>query len=178
MFTQATRAFGIWKPEHPSHGRHTGSPTFALVVALGMCAFVCWLVFFLALKIRGEFFVLENNGLSLATARRGDPLLFEGRQAALRFGVRKPRAGEGLEILFESGELFRFPAESERVRALLDARVKEMELTGLLTLIASPAISRLQIWPEGDLPRAEMARLMRFLTAAGFDDFDLALEVE
>lgn len=177
MFTQATREFGVWKSTHPSHGRHTGSPTTALVVAFGMCAFVCWLVFFLALKIRGQFFVLENNGLRLMQVSRNSGALFEGRQAALRFGVRD--AGhDGVELLFESGEILRHPEQEGEIRSLALRRVREMELTGMLTLVASPAIGRLQIWPEQGISPAKMSGLLRFLASLGFEDFDIAMEVE
>jgi len=184
VFTQATRDFGIWKADHPSHGRHSGSPTLPLLVALGMCAFVCWLSFFLALKIRSEFFVLENSGLALARTSRMETSVFEGRQAALRFGVRRANAkeraeaGEGVVLLFESGELLRYPQQENKITVLAQRRVSDMHKTGLLTLIANPAISRLQIWPEATLAPSDVASLLRFFTSLGFDDFDFALEVE
>ena len=177
MFTPATRAFGIWKDDHPSHRRHTGSPTLPLVTALGICAFLCWLVFFLTLRIRGEFFVLENDGLRLAKIDARDAHLSAGRQAAVRFGVRKRSAG-GLALLFDSGRVLEFPRQETAIRALVDARAEEMERTGLLTLVANPAIARAQIWPEADVPPAELGALVRFLTDLGYDDFDIAMEVE
>ena len=178
MFTRSTRDFGIWKGDHPSHRRHTGSPTSAVVTALGICAFVCWLVFFLSLKIRGEFFVLENEGLKLAKVDAHAVPLKEERPAALRFGVRKHATpGEGLTLLFESGRVFRFPREEAELKALIEERTGEMERTGLLTLVANPALSRAQIWPEAGIPPSDMRALMGFLTSLGFDDFDVAMEV-
>lgn len=178
MFTRSTRDFGIWKSDHPSHSRHTGSPTSSVVTALGVCAFVCWLVFFLALKIRGEFFVLENEGLRLAKVEEHDPNLRAERPAALRFGVRKARvAGEGLTLLLESGRVFEFPQEEGALKKAIEQRTGEMERTGLLTLVANPAISRAQIWPEDGIPAHEMRALLGFLTSVGFDDFDIAMEV-
>jgi hypothetical protein len=176
VFTQSTAGFGIWKSDHPSHRRHTGSPTVAVMVALGVCAFICWLVFFLTLRLRGEFFVLENEGLRLAQVSASDPALHEGRTVALRMGVRH-RPGGGLALLLETGEVIRYPGEAQRLKEIVGARAFEMERTGLLTLVANPAISRAELWPEADVPPAAFDALLRDLVELGYDDFDVAMEV-
>jgi hypothetical protein len=177
MFTQATRAFGVWKSTHASQARRGANPGMSMLVAFGMCAFVCWLVFVLTLKLRGEFYVLENAGLKLETRNAHDPLLQDARPAALRFGVRDLQGSDDLQIVFESGQTLRFPSQETAMKTIMKSRVREMEITGLLTLIASPAISRVQIWPEAQVPSFKVSRLLKTLVDFGFDDFDIAVEV-
>lgn len=183
MFTQATRHFGVWKAGHGSRARYAGQPTFGVILALSMCAFVGWLAFFLCLKIRGEMFLLETARLNLARVEggalgRGDSgILGDARPSAFSLGLHKTAEG-AVRVIFDSGETFSFPAEKARMLAYLAGRMDIIELTGMISLSADDALRRVQIWPDARLSSAELSDVLSSLTMFGFDDFDIALHVE
>ena len=178
MFTTATKNFGIWRSTHPIQARHAGKPTFGILVALGICAFVGWLVFFLALKIRGDFFLLETADLSLArlSAKKTEGL-FDNRRAAVGMGLKKLESGK-IQMLFDSGETFLFPDQNSDVLAFLQERTNNMELLSMLTLTRDPAMARVQLWPDSRLTFDELNGVVETFSRFGFDDFDVAFEVE
>ena len=177
MFTKATREFGVWKQTHTQRKFQGVSYASPLIVALGMCAFVCWLIFFVALKVRAEFYVLENNGINLPKIDEHSAVAHPRREVALRFGV-KEKSNNQILVLLESGDEVLFPQQKSKLDAIIEKRVQDMEFTGMLTLVASPAISRVEIWPEEGLPNIKFNALLEYLTKSGFDQFDIAMETE
>ena len=177
MFTKATQNFGNWRSDHRSAGEPNPMANMSLLVALGACAFVCWIVFFVSLKIRSEFFVIENQKIELHKIASFGQAFSKERPAALKLGV-VPSGSEELMLFFESGEVFKFPAEQQKIANHIQKRINEMMLTGLLTLIASPAISRVQLWPDVKTSDSDLQSLTNYLVNLGFDDFDIAFEME
>ena len=176
MFTRATQSFGNWRDGHASLKFAPSLGNQSLLVAIGVCAFVCWLTFFISLKIYSEFFVLESQQLDLVKSPISEGLLAEARPAALRLAL-SPMAGNQIQVIFETGEKFSFPEDKNRIEMRIRKRVDEMVMTGLLTLIANPAISRAQIWADQRASQDRINELLVSLTQIGFDDFDFAFEV-
>ena len=53
-----------------------------------------------------------------------------------------------------------------------------MELLSMLTLTENPATARVQLWPEASLSFQELNGVVDTFSHYGFDDFDIAFEVE
>jgi hypothetical protein len=112
----------------------------------------------------------------LLRVEKGFESFSESRAAAMRVGVINGKDDQ-IQVLFENGEVFSFPKEKKSISKIIRKRFDEMVLTGLLTLMASPAISRIQIWPDQSISNGTIKHFLAYLTELGFDDFDIAFEI-
>lgn len=177
MYTHATRHFGIWRDTHASRSRYGGPPAAGLIMGLATCAFVGWLIFFLSLKIRTDYFLLENSGLRLAKVKATDPVYFKQRPAAVSLGVVKLGPNR-FRFLFDSGEVLEFPAQRDKLSGVLRKKTQDIVTLALLTKSHETALGRVQIWPDVSVGFDELRFIMNALSEFGFDDFDFAFEAE
>lgn len=178
MFTRATKDFGIWRENHNSRRRFSGRPTSGFVMALALSALVAWLAFILVWKVRGDFFLLESAQLPLPRTAASD-VLFSSRPCAVSVAIiASKNPGEGVSLLFDSGKMFAFPSQEKELLRYLDERVDTIEYMSMLTMSSSPSVSRVQIWPDRKLGRKDLNAVIRVFAEKGFDDFDIAMQVE
>lgn len=176
MFTHATRHFGIWRENHVGRRRFAGNPTANFVVALGMACFVSWLIFFLILKIRVEFFLVESASFPLAEAPEGMAGLHKAVPVALVAAVLPGENGETHVVLGE-GKHFVLPDEQLNLTDYLRTRQRRIELQTMVTKSFSPAVSRVQIWAARSLPASSLEMAAGVFVQAGFDGIELAARV-
>ena len=64
MFTHATKKFGVWKEENENNVMRYKINSRQIVFALGMAAFISWILFIITIRVRQEFFLIESSARS------------------------------------------------------------------------------------------------------------------
>ena len=175
MYTKATKKMGIWRHSHNSASSFRPVPTQGLVLALGAMAFFTWLVFFLVLKIRGDFFLIESSPVELLKAPSKGGYFFESRRAALAVAILPAPQGK-LRFLFDTGESFVMPGKDMELTRFVAKRADAIELMAMLTMVPRNAAARVHIWPDRRLHFADLDKAIKILSRLGFDDFDIAVD--
>lgn len=177
MFTVATRHFGVWRENHVSRRRYAGSPTYGLAFALGVGAFVAWLVLFLVLKIRTEFFLVESAPFPLVELQGSESSLSPAQPVSLVAALLPGENPGTVHLVFGEGQHFLFPEERETLLKFLSERQKRIEYLSMLTLSLSPAVSRVQLWPARGVGGAELEKVVALFSRFGFDAVDVAVRL-
>ena len=161
---------------HRSNGRYAGSPSFAFLFSMAICAFVSWFIFFIVFKIRGEFFFFETSHLDIPVANQNaDQLIYYGyREAAVAVGVVEDDEGK-ITLIIDDGKVFSFPSQKGELSDYVRERSKKLELMTMITKMPSRTIGRVQLWVERDVHFTVFHEIIDLFTQFGFDDFDLAL---
>lgn len=178
MFTEGTRQFGVWKSGHPSTKRYFGKPTQALLLAYGFCAFLVWIMFILILKVRGEFFLIESLKVPLHRVSLQRQTIEQQHTSAVSMAVRRGHDASSLHVIFDSGELFRLPADYKEVEKFLITRASEIELTALLKKKLSPGCATADVWVDQHVPIKDARPLADLLVRVGFDTLRFAVDTQ
>lgn len=176
MFTRATKEFGIWRKGSGKRGARAGTPTYSLILALGVCAFVSWFIFFIVFKIRGEFYFFETSQLDIPVASHeiDQSVYFSYRSPAAAVGIIEDDEGR-ISLVFDDGRVFRYPSQKNDLKLYVRERSKKLELMTMITKVPSRTIGRIQFWVEREVAFQVFHEILGLFTQFGFDDFDLAL---
>ena len=177
MFTQMTQNFGAWKKSHRNRNIYYVGKLNGVLVALAMAAFVSWIGYLLLVKIRSEFFSIPSYPLQLHSIKKV-PNLMPARASTFTVGLLPRKNGQGMSILFDTGEKILYPEQAQKIRDLIRARTKEIEYLTMLTKTHPGKVGRIQIWPHKDVNFFQITDITNFFVQEGFDDFDIAVKVE
>lgn len=176
MYTQATKSFGSWRPDHRSRARNGTSATYVLVLSMGILAFVSWFMFFIVFKIRGDFYFFETSQMQLpiSNPKFGSAAVHEHRPPSTALGILRDQSGR-LSLLFEDGKVFRYPDQSKDVESYLKLKAQKLEFTAMLTKSPSRTIGRVQVWADQSTNFVTVRDVFAMLARFGFDEFDFAM---
>ena len=177
MYTRGSQNFGIWRDSHASKRSVTGVPTAGLITALSISAFVAWLIYFLAIKIRTDYYILENSGLNLPKINVNEKFLSKARPMTAAVGIYK-LGDKKFRFIFDSGESFEFPYESAAILKMMEKKANAVLTITMLTLTRSEHLGRVQLWLDQNVSFKDTQYIANFFTEIGFDDIDIAFEVK
>lgn len=147
------------------------------VAAFAGIFLIVLVIFITVALIHKNLAPIETSGQNLAFVPRGTSYLIESRPHALAAMV-KPIDATSYEVTFSNGERFVLPDQSRELRALLNKKAQQLIETAVLLLSETPGSSRIQLWPNKDFASEKLDELIGEFTAAGFDDFDIAVSEE
>lgn len=142
--------------------------SFASLLFTTLSLFIC------VVLVHKNLAPIETSFRSLASVPHGMPFLLESRVHALSAIVR-PVDKNSYELIFSNDKRFILPAQQNALQNMLNQKATELVETAVLTLSETPGSSRVQLWPEKDLSPYQLDSLVSLFTAAGFDDFDIAV---
>ena len=176
MFTWETRKLGyIWNNE-PKRSDDEKRMLSSLVTYIGILSIVGWLACIVTSKIIHTLYLTSIYPVSLTKANGTE--LSKERAHALSIVVEKEQANSpSLSIVTDGGATFELPEQAKEFAAYLHERARQIELIAMITLSPSAGASRAQIWPSFNVNYSELRDVMGLLSAAGFDDFDVAVDI-
>lgn len=179
MFTHATKKFGVWKQENINNFMNYKIISRQIIFSLGMSAFISWISFLIAIKIRQEFFLFESaprNFIKFNNIKNiNNGFFFKERKSALSIFVSMNN-DKKITVIFENGKEFILPEKANNFIDYLEERRQNIMLTAMLMRTNDTAISRVKIWTDGSLSFKNIKYIVKIFSQFGYDDFDFAVE--
>ncbi|APJ04918.1 hypothetical protein [Silvanigrella aquatica] len=179
MFTFATKKFGVWKEERASNVIRYEINSRQIIFALGMAAFMSWISFIIAIKVREEFYMIESaphsymklNSLKILDTE----FFFNERKSAITIFITLDK-NNNIKIVFDSGKSFIIPFQAAEFLDYFEERRQNIMLTSMLMRIEDRSISRIKIWPDKNINFKNIRYIIKIFSQFGYDDFDIAVE--
>ena len=179
MFTHATKKFGVWKEENENNLIRYRINSRQIMFAFSMAAFISWISFIIAIKVRQEFFLIEsapktymklNNIKNINTG-----FFFKERKAALAIYISMDKSNN-LKVVFDSGKGFNLPSQAASFLDYFEDRRQNIMLTSMLMRVEDRSISRIKIWTDKSISFKNIRYIVKLFSQFGYDDFDFAVE--
>ena len=179
MFTQATKKFGVWKEERVNNIIRYKVTSRQIMFSLSMAAFISWISFIIAIKIREEFFLIESapkTYMKLDNIKNiNTGFFFKERKSALAIYISMDKSNN-LRVVFDSGKDFTLPSQAASFLDYFEDRRQNIMLTSMLMRIEDRSISRIKIWTDKSISFKNLKYIIKIFSQFGYDDFDIAVE--
>lgn len=179
MFTQATKKFGVWKEERKNNLILYRVNSRQIMFSLGMAAFISWLSFIIAIKVRQEFFLIESapkTYIKLNDIKNIDTgFFFKERKSALAIYISMDKSNN-LKVIFDTGKGFILPNQATSFLDYFEDRRQNIMLTSMLMRVKDRSISRIKIWADKRVSFKNLRYIVKIFSQFGYDDFDFAVE--
>lgn len=179
MFTHATKKFGVWKEERTNNLIRYRITSRQFLFSLSMAAFISWISFIIAIKVRQEFFLFESASKSYmklnSMKNNHSGFFFKERKAAFAIYISKDKSNNIL-LVFDSGKSFSIPNQAANFLAYFEDRRQNIMLTSMLMRIEDRSISRIKIWTDKSVSFKNIRNIVKIFSQFGYDDFDIAVE--
>jgi hypothetical protein len=179
MFTQATKKFGVWKEEKENNLIRYRINSRQIIFALSMAAFISWISFIIAIKVRQEFFLIESapkTYMKLNSIKNiNTGFFFKERKSALAVYISMDKSNN-IKVIFDSGKGFILPNQAASFLDYFEDRRQNIMLTSMLMRIEDRSISRIKIWTDTSVSFKNVRYIVKIFSQFGYDDFDIAVE--
>jgi hypothetical protein len=179
MFTNATKKFGVWKEERANNVISYKLISRQFLFSLGMAAFISWIFFIIAIKIREEFFLFESASKTFIKfndiKNSNNGFFIKERKAAISIYLSMDKSNN-IRIIFENGKSYLLPSQASNFLEYFEEKRKNIMLTALIMRVDDPSISRVKIWTDKSLSFKNIKYIIKIFSQFGYDDFDIAVE--
>ncbi|MBX9703964.1 MAG: hypothetical protein K2X39_07400 [Silvanigrellaceae bacterium] len=173
MFTKNSKNFGVWKQNRKSFIYSHILISKNIFISLSTITFISWLILFLTLAVKKDFFIIESFYFNSNIAKENSNSINHWRESAISVLVYQ-KNNKDLFLLFDDGIFFNFNYKKNiLLDNYLEQRRNKIEVIYMLMKINDPKISRVKIWLDKSFKYKNISKLIGILSEHGYDDFDI-----